>query len=83
MRKRRRRKNIWAEYERRKRSLAQRPQPSAQYEADSEDHTGDEDMSGRHSQRKGAEGERELATVLQEYGYEIKRGGVSLFWGNP
>lgn len=32
MKKRRRRKNIWAEYERRKRNLAQRPQPSAQYE---------------------------------------------------
>lgn len=32
MRGRKKRKNIWAEYERRKRNLIQRPQPSPQYE---------------------------------------------------
>ena len=32
-------------------------------------------MSGRHSQRKGADGERELAAVLREYGYDMERGG--------
>ena len=32
MRRRKKRKNIWAEYERRKRSLARHPQPSSEYE---------------------------------------------------
>lgn len=36
---------------------------------------GVKDTSGKASQRKGADGERELAAVLREYGYEIKRGG--------
>lgn len=30
---------------------------------------------GRSSQRKGADGERELATILRERGYNIERGG--------
>lgn len=29
----------------------------------------------RSSQRKGAGGERELATLLHEHGYDIERGG--------
>ena len=35
---------------------------------------------GKSSQRKGAEGERELASLLRAYGYEIQRGG-SLSYG--
>lgn len=35
---------------------------------------------GKASQRKGADGERELAAVLRGYGYEIERGG-SLSYG--
>lgn len=35
---------------------------------------------GKTSQRKGAEGERELARILCSHGYEIKRGG-SLSYG--
>lgn len=30
---------------------------------------------GKASQRKGADGERELAAILREYGYPCKRGG--------
>ena len=30
---------------------------------------------GASSQRKGAAGERELAALLRQYGYDIKRGG--------
>ena len=37
-------------------------------------------MSGRTSQRKGANGERELAAILCEQGYEVERGG-SLSYG--
>ena len=37
-------------------------------------------MSGKTSQRKGADGERELAALLHEHGYEIERGG-SLSYG--
>ena len=33
---------------------------------------GVKDTSGKASQRKGADGERELAAVLREYGYERK-----------
>lgn len=36
-------------------------------------------MAGRSSQRKGANGERELAAVLQEYGYDCDRGGSMTF----
>lgn len=37
-------------------------------------------MSGRSSQRKGADGERELAALLREHGFDIERGG-SLSYG--
>lgn len=30
---------------------------------------------GKSSQRKGADGERELAALLRQYGYDIQRGG--------
>ncbi len=35
---------------------------------------------GRSSQRKGADGERELAGLLRDHGYSIERGG-SLSYG--
>lgn len=35
---------------------------------------------GKMSQRKGADGEKELALILQEKGYNVKRGG-SLNYG--
>ena len=38
---------------------------------------------GRPSQRKGADGERELAARLCEYGYDIKRGGSLSFGQVP
>lgn len=31
---------------------------------------------GRSAQRKGADGERELANVLKEYGFPVRRGQV-------
>lgn len=34
---------------------------------------------GRASQKKGAAGERELAAILQEYGYDCTRGGSLTF----
>lgn len=40
-------------------------------------------MSGRKSQRKGAEGEQELATILRGYGYQIQRGGSLSFGEVP
>ncbi len=40
-------------------------------------------MSGRHSHRKGADGERELAAVLREYGYDMERGGSMSFGEVP
>lgn len=36
---------------------------------------------GRSSQRKGADGERELAAMLHQYGHEVRRGG-SLSYGS-
>lgn len=39
--------------------------------------------SGRGSQRKGADGERELAAVLGNYGYDMKRGGSLSFGEVP
>ena len=36
---------------------------------------------GRSSQRKGADGERELADLLRAYGYNVQRGG-SLTYGS-
>lgn len=44
---------------------------------------GGKDTSGKASQRKGADGERELAAVLREYGYEIKRVGSMSFGEVP
>lgn len=38
---------------------------------------------GKTSQRKGAEGERELAALLQEHGYDIERGGSLSFGEVP
>lgn len=40
-------------------------------------------MGGRTSQRKGASGERELAALLREHGYEIERGGSLSFGEVP
>ena len=40
-------------------------------------------MSGSSSARKGANGERELAAVLREYGYNIERGGSMSFGEVP
>ncbi|MCI8473768.1 MAG: hypothetical protein HFF07_00330 [Oscillospiraceae bacterium] len=40
-------------------------------------------MSGRSSQRKGADGERELARILTEYGYDMRRGGSLSFGEEP
>lgn len=39
-------------------------------------------MSGS-SQRKGADGERELAALLRQHGYEIERGGSLSFGEVP
>lgn len=44
---------------------------------------GGKDTSGKASQRKGTDGERELAAVLRGYGYEIKRGGSMSFGELP
>ena len=38
---------------------------------------------GAKSQRKGADGERELAALLREYGYSIERGGSLSFGEVP
>lgn len=38
---------------------------------------------GKSSQLKGAAGERELASLLREYGYDIERGGSLSFWEVP
>ena len=38
---------------------------------------------GKASQRKGADGERELAEKLKEYGYDIQRGGSLSFGTVP
>ena len=40
-------------------------------------------MSGKASQRKGAEGERELAGILQAHGYAVERGGSLSFGEVP
>lgn len=36
-------------------------------------------IGGKKSQRKGAAGEKELAAILQEYGYDCTRGGSLTF----
>lgn len=38
---------------------------------------------GKSSQRKGAAGERELAAILQEHGYDCTRGGSLSFGEVP
>ena len=38
---------------------------------------------GKSSQRKGADGERELVALLNKYGYEVKRGGSLSFGDVP
>lgn len=38
---------------------------------------------GHKSQRKGADGERELAALLREYGYPVERGGSLSFGEVP
>jgi len=38
---------------------------------------------GRVSQRKGADGERELASLLREHGFNIQRGGSLSFGAMP
>ena len=38
---------------------------------------------GKASQRKGADGERELAALLRQHGYEIERGGSLSFGEVP
>ena len=40
-------------------------------------------MGGKTSQRKGAAGERELATILQQHGYDCSRGGSLTFGDLP
>ena len=40
-------------------------------------------MSGKKSARKGADGERELAAILRDYGYDIQRGGSLSFGEVP
>lgn len=40
-------------------------------------------MMGRSSQRKGADGERELVSILQEAGYQVERGGSETFGTIP
>lgn len=40
-------------------------------------------MGGKSSQRKGANGERELAKVLEAEGYNIERGGSQSFGTVP
>lgn len=44
---------------------------------------GGKDTSGKASQRKGADGERELAAILRECGYTIERGGSLSFGEVP
>jgi len=40
-------------------------------------------LIGRSSQRKGADGERELANILREHGYTVERGGSLSFGEAP
>lgn len=40
-------------------------------------------MNGRSSQRKGAGGEQELKTILQQAGYPVERGGSLSFGTIP
>lgn len=38
---------------------------------------------GKSAQRKGADGERELASVLSQYGYDVERGGSQTYGAVP
>lgn len=38
---------------------------------------------GKSSQRKGADGERELVGILQHYGYPVERGGSETYGTIP
>jgi Holliday junction resolvase len=38
---------------------------------------------GKSQQRKGAGGERELVSILQQYGYQVERGGSETFGKIP
>lgn len=38
---------------------------------------------GKSQQRKGADGERELVGILQQYGYQVERGGSETFGTVP
>ena len=38
---------------------------------------------GRSSQRKGADGERELTELLKQYGYTVQRGGSETYGTVP
>ena len=38
---------------------------------------------GKSSQRKGADGERELVGILQQYGYPVERGGSETYGTIP
>lgn len=40
-------------------------------------------MNNRGAQRKGAEGERELARMLEDEGYTVQRGGSLSFGDKP
>lgn len=40
-------------------------------------------MGGKQSQRKGADGERELAQVLRKHSYDCARGGLLSFGEKP
>lgn len=40
-------------------------------------------MAGKTSQRKGAEGERELAALLRDCGFSVQRGGSLSFGAVP
>ncbi len=40
-------------------------------------------MSGKTSQRKGADGERELVSILRGHGYDVHRGGSLSFGEVP
>lgn len=40
-------------------------------------------MSGRRSQRKGRDGERELAGILQKFGYPVRPGMAVSFGSDP
>lgn len=40
-------------------------------------------MAGKGSQRKGADGERELVGILQDHGYNCQRGGSMTFGEVP